>query len=76
MQDNRGVGRLAIAHRRLEANLFGSLDRVVVKAVSEAAHNTQHAQVAGGFENDLEKNFTFNAQAASLGRVDGNQVWK
>ena len=34
MQDNGGIGWLAVPHRRLEMNLLGGLDGIVVEAVT------------------------------------------
>jgi hypothetical protein len=34
VQDDGGIGWLAIPHRRLEVNLFGGLDGIVIEAVT------------------------------------------
>src|SRR5271154_5475311 len=70
MQDDGGIGGVAIPRRRLETNLFGCFHRVVIEAVTQPMHHAHHPQATRGLQNYLEKNFAFNSQVACLLRID------
>src|SRR5579863_4515919 len=76
MQDDSGIGWLAIPHRRLKANLFGSLDCVVIKAVTESANHPQHTEAPGGLQNNFQKNFTLNPEIPSFLSIEGRWLGK
>jgi hypothetical protein len=60
VQDDGGIGWLAISHRRFEVNLFGRLNGIVIEAMTQAAHYPHHTQAAGCFQNNLQENLAFN----------------
>ena len=60
MHDGRRVRGLTVFQRRLEVNLFGSMYRRIIQTVTEPANDSQHAQFAGRFKNNFEKNLAFN----------------
>src|SRR5271156_4087205 len=76
VQDDGGIGGLAILHRRLEVNLFSGLDRIVVEAVTQAAHDAFHVKAAGSLEHYFQKNFAFNPQTPSLLSIDRSWLEK
>lgn len=76
MQDYRGIGRLAIASGRLEVNLLSGLYGVIVKAVAQATDYADDVQVTGCLKNDLEQNFTFNAQVFGFLSIGRNGLGK
>jgi len=76
MQDDSGIGWLAIPYRRLKVDLFGGLDRVVIEAVAQAAHDAHYAEAAGSLQNNFQENFAFNPQTPGLLSIDGSWLGK
>src|SRR5580698_4231931 len=72
VQNDLVIGRLAILDCRLEVNLFGGLDGVIVEAVTQSADHAHDPKFAGRFQNHVEEDFALNPQVPSLLSIDGS----
>src|SRR5580693_2575727 len=72
MDNDRGIGRLPILHCRLELNLLGGFDGIVVEAVTQSVDHAHDMEFAGGLENHFQEDLTLNAQTPSLLSIDGS----
>ena len=73
MQDDGGIGWLAILSRRLKTNLFGGLDRVVVKTMTQTADHAYYMQIPRRLQNYFKQNLALNPEAARFLRIDGSR---
>jgi len=73
VQDDGGIGWLAILCRRLKTNLFRSLDRVVIEAMTQTADDAYHVQITRGLQNYFEKNLALNPETARFLSIDRNR---
>lgn len=72
VQDDGGIGWLAVPCRRPKTNLFGGLDGIVIKTMTQAADDANYVQIAGGLQNYFQKNLALNPETARFLSIDGN----